>query len=105
MRLHQCSICDHVDAWSEKWSIYSSLALGESAPYLVPRLCSKQCADVFQKGLDEATIILPKINSKNGNISMPQQGYKGQPNEDEVLRLYNVERAVIKNTQSVATTP
>lgn len=96
MKLHQCSICGHVDAWGPEWSYYSSLALEDAAPYLAPRVCSKKCADELQKRMDAKTIILPKINSKSGFFSKPPQGYTGQPSAEELFRLYNVERAIIK---------
>lgn len=63
-------------------------------------MCAKKCADELQRRIDAKTIILPKINSKSGNVSKSPQGYTGQPSEKELLRLYNVERAINKQPRA-----
>lgn len=58
-KVYVCDVCDIKSTWKKGWRSYTSIALGESAPYDVPTLCSDKCQEIFNQQMKEGKIEVP----------------------------------------------
>lgn len=99
MRLHQCSICETVGPWIDnQWFAYSSFALEDEAPWLIPKVCSDECKATLQAGINSGKIHVPsvKYNGHNARVGK-QRGYGPQPEQSALLLAFNLQQAEIRN--------
>jgi len=94
MNLWQCSLCCSVGLWDEGWSAYSSLLINDEWPSYRLILCSPACKERSERWLASGKIKLPRF--KMGYLSKmthPPVGYKAQPEQRELLKLWNKRNA------------
>lgn len=92
--LHKCSICGKVDFWAESWSNYSSILIDDYDSRLSIRTCSKTCEKESKARISDGRIVLPEVGQRAGIVKLTRlhKGYERQPEQEELLREYNLER-------------
>lgn len=62
-RSYKCDICGTESVqWGETWSCYSSIAMEELRPDLIPVLCSPGCRDTFKGRIKAGAIEVPRVS-------------------------------------------
>lgn len=76
MAYHECAVCGKVETWGPSWKWFGSLAMEETCPELMPRLCSDACAAEFDRRMKSGAVRLPKVLSHGGTQRLVQ-GHEG----------------------------
>lgn len=76
---YRCDQCGRESMrWTSRWSHYSSIAMEECRPDLIPHLCSDDCREAFSARIKAGEVEVPVVKTKGYNgfvVKGDRRGY------------------------------